>query len=541
MVTTVDEQWAAGDEVAGKGLKADALGLLSSTVIALASVAPAYSLAATIGFVVIAVGLQAPLIMVLAFVPMYCVAVGYRELNRVEPDAGTTFTWASRAFGPMTGWMGGWAIIAADVIVMANLAAIAGSYFFLLFNAPTLAGSTLWPTLVGVGWIVGMTWICYRGIELSARVQYALLAIEIAALSIFSVVALVRVYAGHAVAGTSLHPSWVWFDPSRTGGFGPLATGLLLAVFIYWGFDTAVSVNEETRDARTTPGRAAVTATLILLALYVLVTTATQAYAGIGTKGIGLGNPSNVNDVFSVLATAVFGHSALGAIAVHLLVLMVLSSAAASTLTTILPTARTTLAMAAHGAIPERFGRVSRRFLTPTWSTVGMGLVSIVFYVALTAISGNVLADTIASIGLLIAFYYGMTGFAAPVFYRHTLTESAGNFLRRGVIPFLGGIILLGAFLQACHDYWQVGPNADSKTSWTMPFWPHWAIGGIFLTGIGSLLLGVVVMLITRLFAPAFFAGHTLPKRTAPRRPVGHHGPPDPPGAPRWARTRQRS
>ena len=52
-----------------KGLKADALGLVSSVVIAIASVAPAYSLAATFGFVVIAVGLQAPIIMVLAFIP----------------------------------------------------------------------------------------------------------------------------------------------------------------------------------------------------------------------------------------------------------------------------------------------------------------------------------------------------------------------------------------------------------------------------------------------------------------------------------------
>jgi hypothetical protein len=151
--------------------------------------------------------------------------------------------------------------------------------------------------------------------------------------------------------------------------------------------------------------------------------------------------------------------------------------------------------------------------MTPTWSTVGMGVASIVFYVGLTVLSGNVLADSIASIGLLIAFYYGMTGFAAPVFYRRTLLRSPRSFLVRGVVPFTGGLILLGAFLQAAHDYWQVGPDADSTTSWTMPFWPHWAIGGIFLTGIGALLLGAVVMLLVRLAKPAFFRGETLPKR----------------------------
>jgi len=175
-----------------------------------------------------------------------------------------------------------------------------------------------------------------------------------------------------------------------------------------------------------------------------------------------LSNPNNADDVFSVLGRAVFGQSAVGSFAVHLLMLMVLSAAAASTLTTILPTARTTLSMAVHKAIPSKFARVSERFMTPTWSTVGMGIASIVFYIGLTWLSSNVLADSIASIGLLIAFYYGMTGFTTPVFYRHTLTSSVRNFVMRGVIPFLGGLILLAAFLQAAHDYWLVGPDADS-------------------------------------------------------------------------------
>ncbi|MGZ4582492.1 MAG: APC family permease, partial [Nocardioidaceae bacterium] len=306
--------------------------------------------------------------------------------------------------------------------------------------------------------------------------------------------------------------SWSWFNPFAIHSYGSLATGLLLAVFIYWGFDTAVSVNEETKDAHRTPGRAAILATLVLLGTYVLVTTATQAFAGIGTKGIGLGNPNNASDVFSVVGRAVFGGSGVGSFAVHLLILMVLSSAAASTLTTILPTARTTLSMAAHKAIPAKFATVHERHMTPTWSTIGMGLVSIVFYVALTAISSNVLGDTIASLGLMIAFYYGMTGFAAPVFYRHSLTKSVRNFFQRGVIPFLGGLILLWAFLQAAHDYWL---TSNSTTSWTMPFPPHWAIGGIFLTGIGALLLGVVVMIILWIVMPPFFRGETLPKRNA--------------------------
>src|ERR1700733_7189320 len=98
----------SSDDLGEKGLKPGALGLISSTVVGVASTAPAYSLAATLGFVVVAVGLQTPIVAILAFVPMLLISIGYNELNKADPDCGTTFTWAARAFGPKSGWAGGW-------------------------------------------------------------------------------------------------------------------------------------------------------------------------------------------------------------------------------------------------------------------------------------------------------------------------------------------------------------------------------------------------------------------------------------------------
>ena len=118
-----------------KGLKTGALGLVSSIVIGVASTAPAYSLAATLGFIIVFVGLQAPIIVILAFIPMLFVAIGYQELNKADPDCGTTFTWATRAFGPKTGWLGGWGIIAADILVMSSLAQVAGQSGSALFSS----------------------------------------------------------------------------------------------------------------------------------------------------------------------------------------------------------------------------------------------------------------------------------------------------------------------------------------------------------------------------------------------------------------------
>jgi len=305
--------------VESKGLKGGALGLVSSVVVGMASTAPAYSLAASLGLIVasggaLLAGVKAPAIVLISFIPMYLIAVAYQELNNAEPDCGTTFTWASRTFGPLVGWLGGWGIIAADVIVMANLAQIAGAYSFTFVgdlgwhSAANLSNSTLWSTVAGVIWIVLMTYICYRGIEVSARLQYALLSIEIIVLVVFAVVALVKVYTDNAES-YSRHPSLSWFWPGGLDFGTVIAPAVLAAVFIYWGWDTAVACNEESDDPGRTPGRAAVISTVLLLVTYALVAVSAVAFAGVGTDGIGLGNPQNSADVFAAIGPNLFGNA----------------------------------------------------------------------------------------------------------------------------------------------------------------------------------------------------------------------------------------
>ena len=496
-----------------KGLKAGALGLLSTTVIGVASVAPAYSLAATLGFVVAFVGLQTPAVVVLAFVPMLLIAIGYAELNRAEPDCGTTFTWGTRVFGPWIGWLGGWGIIAADVIVMASLAQIAGQYGFLLFNADGIGSDPTsgWVLLVGVLWIVAMATICYIGIEVSALSQKVLLSIELAMLAVFSAVALIKVGTGNAPAG-HLTPQWSWFNPFHVHSFSIFIAGILLMLFIYWGWDTAVAVNEETEDRRRTPGVAAVLSTFVLLAIYAVVTLAAQSFAGIGDKGIGLGNSDNQSDVLSVLGKAVFGSSTVGSVFTHLLILMVLTSAAASTQTTILPTARTTLSMGAYKALPDSFARISPKYKTPGFSTWAMAIASIALYVALNNLSGgNVIADSVTALGLMIAFYYGLTGFACTWYFRKTLTRRSRDLWLQGILPSLGGVILFFAMGWSFWLDWKTsGADANSYTSWLMPFSPHWRVGGVFLIGALTFVVGLVLMVVCRFTSPAFFRGQTL-------------------------------
>ncbi len=462
------------------GLKSGVISFISSVVIGVASTAPGYSLAATLGLVTAAVGFGAPAIMIVAFLPMLCIALSYNYMNRADPDCGTTFAWVTKAMGPRSGWMGGWGIIIADVIVMANLAQIAGLYSFQLFGNDS--PSTFEVTLIGVIWIVVMTTICYLGTELSANTQKFLLGAEFITLMIFAIVALVKVYSGHHPGTHHIEASW--FSPFAIKSTSALISGVLLAIFIYWGWDSGVAVNEETAGSDTAPGRAAVISTLLLVGIYVLVSTAAVAFAGPDTL------TKNADDVFAPIGKAVLG-SGLD----KLLIIAVLTSASASTQTTILPTARTSLSMARVGAIPRVFARIHPRFQTPDVSTLVMGGVSILWYVGLTIVSNDILADSIAALGLMIAFYYGLTGYACVVYFRRELMKSVRNFVYIGLLPMLGAVSLTYVFFRSCSDLGRA--DAGSTTIF--------GIGGPLVIGLGGLLIGVVLMFIWQAKEPAFF------------------------------------
>jgi amino acid transporter len=472
-------------------LKTGAISYLSNIVIGVASTAPGYSLAATIGFIVGVGGIaaHAPAIIIVSFIPMACIALAYKHLNAADPDCGTTFSWMARAMGAGWGFVGGWMVVVADIVVNANQAQIAGDYGFKLVGLNGASNSTLDVVILGVVFIVGLTWICWKGIELSARTQQLLLGFEMITLIIFAVVALIGAYTGsahHGAGMVSTHVRLGWFNPLSVGT-GPLLSGLLLGVFLFWGWDSGVSVNEETENASTAPGRAAVVSTLVLIGIFLLVTVAAQAYAGTGY----LGNPKNANDIFA----AGLSSSVLGPLHI-LLIIAVLTSATAATQTTILPAARQGLSMARRGAFPARFADINARNLVPGFSTVVAGVLSVAWFVLIEALSTNVLSDCVSGLGFLVCFYYGFTGLSCVIFYRRELTKSLRNFLSLGVAPMFGFLALMVVFVKGI-IYYGNPANDVSKPLLGLGV-PDW----IAILGIAS---GVILMLWRRAVAPAYF------------------------------------
>lgn len=487
--------------ISRKGLSVGTVGLLGAIVMGISCIAPAYTFTAGVGPTASAVGTQVPAILLVGFIPMLLVAFGYRELNREMPDSGTSFTWATRAFGPWVGWMAGWGLIAATILVLSNLAGIAVDFLFLLIaqitQNPSIADLSANP-FVNVGvclvFMLGATWVSYRDMQTSQKLQYVLVSFQLVILLVFGVVAIVRGATGDAFDPTAFSLSW--FDPFAISSVGALVTGLSLSIFMFWGWDVTLTMNEETKDPERTPGRAATLTVLTIISVYLLLTIGMIMFAGVGDGALGLGNPEIQGNVFFALSGPIMGPLA------FLVSLAVLTSSASSLQSTFVSPARTLLAMGHYGALPPSFAKVSPRFFTPGFATVVAAIAASAFYAIMRLVSDTVLWDTIAALGIMICFYYGITAFACVWYFRKQWFDSARNVFFTFLFPLVGGVILLALFVLSLVESWD--PEKTGSGS------QIGGVGLVFILGVTVILIGVVVMIVQYFRSPDFFRGRTL-------------------------------
>ncbi|MGW9069951.1 APC family permease [Streptomyces yangpuensis] len=469
----------AGTPTREAGLKPNAIGFLDALVIGLNSTSPAYSLAAVLGPIVALVGIYAPGVILASFVPMLMIAAAFYYLNKVDQDCGTTFSWVTRAMGPWAGWLGGWAIAMTGVLVIGSLADVAVNFGLLAFGLDDWAANAWIRQGLTVAVILAMTAICVIGTELSAHLQDILILAQVFFLLTFAVVALYRIYAGTSSL-EEIEPSIGWLNPFGAGG-AALTGGLLLGVFMYWGWESAVNLTEEVENSATAPGKAGIWSTVILLVTYLSVCIAVVGYAGTVFLAE---NAAEEEAIFAVLAHEVMGGWD------WVVLLAVCTSALASTQTTIIPASRTALSMARRHALPPHLAHIHPRFRTPDVSTWWVAGIAIGWYLIVNQISENALLDSLTALSLLIAFYYALTGLACAVYYRRHLLESPHNLLLIGIGPVIGAGLLIWLLVESIGDMSDPA-NSASGVSW-------FGLGPPLVIGLAIAVAGVLVMLFWR-------------------------------------------
>ncbi len=478
---------ATQPERSGKGLKANAIGFWDGLAIGLDSTAPAYSLAAVLGSIVVIVGVKAPAVLLVSFIPMFLIAGAFSYMNRADQDCGTTFSWVTRAMGPWVGWMGGWAIFTTGVLVIGAQADVSAYYLLDIVGLHDLRDTRWIVVALAVVIIVVMTLICVIGTELSAMVQRVMVLAQVGAVLLFAGLGIAAMATGNVAADAPTF-SLDWLNPV---GVEPsaLIAGMLLGVFIYWGWESAVNLSEESKDSATAPGLAGIVSTVLLLVTYL-----TTAIAIIGVAGLSAVEAYDDDaGLFGAVASQVMGPFG------WILVLSIIISGLASTQTTILPASRTSLSMAVAGAFPKAFAKVHERFETPAFGTWVIGVVAIVWYVVASIVSENFLFDSLTALSIVVAFYYALTGIACVIYWRHALLKSVRGFLLVGLGPAVGSVVLLVLLVAAAIE------QADPEASYSGT--PILGVGAPLAIAIGLFLVGIVLMIVWYLTeGRAFFA-----------------------------------
>ena len=489
-----------------KGLGSGSISTLGAVVVGLSCCAPAYTMTAALGPAALQVENQLPAILIVGFIPMYLVALGYMALNRAMPDSGTTFTWATRAFGPWVGWIASWGLLAATILVLSNTAGIAESFFFLalsqLFQNDAIVelGNNFFVNIaVAIVFLAIATGISYRGMQSTKGFQYVMVAIQVFGLVWLIVAAFMAANDGSNPDSVPISASW--FNPFAVSSFSAFSAGIAVSIFVYWGWDTVLTMSEETKEdgQGSSSGKATTILILTLVGLYVIIGTATVSYAGIGDGPTGLKNPAMSANVFAALSHPVMGPAGI------ILSLAVLCSAAASIQSTQLSPARTLLAMGHYKAIPAKFAEVHPKYESPSFAIIVSGVIAAVFYAAIRFVSSDALTDTITALGLMVCFYYGITAFACVWFFRREAFRSVRTFFMKIFLPGLGGILLFTIFIKTTIS--SLDPDFGSGAD-------IGGIGLVFIMGIGLLVLGVVTMIVMAFIYRPFFRGEVLKQGT---------------------------
>lgn len=421
-------------------LKHNALGIGDAIILGLSSSGPSQTMAVSLAGIVAASSYAGILPILISFIPMLGIAIAYQRLNRWDPNAGATYSWVARTLSPTLGFLSGWMILLYYTVGTASLTIPCGTYSLQIF-APHLVNNQLAVGLVGAAWNITVTLLALASIKIAARFEWVISIFEYVVVGGFAIIGIAWVFMHKTAVPLSVD----WFTLHGAGGIKGLVAGILIACFMYSGWDAAIYVNEETQDATRNPGRAAI-ASVVLLAVFYAVAT-------FGFQGILSGHDlqNNAGNALAVIATKLLpGPWGL------VMSLVVLTGTIASLQAAVISAARMGFSMAGDRVMPAFFRRTGARNGAPYAATLFMGGINLVFlfFSLATGSIASALSNVISALGLIALLFYGLTAAAALWHFRKTLTDSKGNFFLGGVLPaigivFAGGVIVLSVVTQA--------------------------------------------------------------------------------------------
>jgi len=417
------------------GLQPGAIKVWESVLISIASSAPGQATAVSLGLLIPATAYAGGLSIIATTAAMLAIAWSYHRLNMWTLNAGGAYVWVGRAVSPYLGYLVGCIMLSGYILGTVSDILPIGPSILTLFGVADV--SNPWAEGISATVLGGITMIyAVIGIHLTARFQTFISAIEHVILISFCAIGVYVVFILKR-EGT-VTPSWAWLTPSGVGGGGSLVAGMIVAVYLFTGWDTSIYLNEETEKPEVNPGKAALWSVGILGVYYTLLVVTLQGAAPLAAIG------EHQDSALIFIA-----HQLVGSPWDKVMALAIVLSILGTTQAFLVGAARISFAMARDKLLPQVLGEISPRYRTPAKATVIFGITMIVAtwaYVFLSSVAGAF--DTVVSVvGIMFALFYAVTGFTTTWAFRAKVTSGLSNLISLGLVPMAGAVTLLAIAL----------------------------------------------------------------------------------------------
>jgi basic amino acid/polyamine antiporter, APA family len=275
-------------------------------------------------------------------------ALSIAELSAAYPEAGGQLAYLREAYGPLWGFLYGWANFL--VINPAAIAAIAvGSARYLAFFVPL---SPVEIKMVAIASVAGLTLLNCLGVRLGATTQNVLTFLKLGALG--GLIAAAFVLPG----GSSANIDPLWPSGSFSSWIGPFGVAMMAVLWAYDGWIESTYVGSEIKNPGRNLPRSIILSTIIVIVCYVLASLAFSYVL----------SPARM--AASQLVASDAAQVTMGAVGASIVALAIIVSTLGANNGIILTAARIPYAMARGGMFFRAQGRVHPRFATPVVALV---------------------------------------------------------------------------------------------------------------------------------------------------------------------------
>jgi urea carboxylase system permease len=433
----------------------------------------------------------------------FIVALNFAEVSSHFPVAGSVYQWTKYLANRHYSWFTGWFYLFAGILTIAAVDATIPLVLIPLIN--NVFGTSLSTANLGlditiaVVILISTTLLNIYGVRLVALVNNTGVVFEILGMVVFALVLLI--FYHHQSAGVIFDTSYL-----GTGGFGSQAgtflAAMFMSLFVIYGFDTASTLAEETKNPRQAAPRAVlasvvgafVIGAIFLFATIVAIPDMAKFVAGAGATPATVFSPADIfNAVLPKWLASVYLLIVLAAIYVCCLAIQT-------------STIRLAFGMARDGKLPfaRIYNKVSPSLHTPVGTCIVVGVLAAIPFLYFNGVATLAIGATgliylsylLGNVAILAARMRGWPKDSAPF-----KLGSWGTIIN--VLALVWGGSMLVNFL------WP-RPSSNPNLN-ALPNYPSW-LG--FIGGISIFEVTIAVILIV---GAVYYVIAQLPKKEAVR------------------------